>query len=125
MQKQTKMLPCLLTPDERIDSAVILSTKLQELSELEEQKKAEAAKFKLLMDALELEIEVLAHNVKTGTEDRPIECELVYNFPKRGMKSLIRLDTKETIEEWEMTDADKRDAANQLQTRIPMPEELD
>ncbi len=77
------------------------------------------------MDALETEIAILAHNVKTGTEERAIECELVFNLTKRGMKSLIRLDTMETIEELEMTDADKRDAANQLQTRIPMPDELD
>lgn len=34
--RQTKMLPCKLTQNEHIDTAVILSEKLQELAELEE-----------------------------------------------------------------------------------------
>lgn len=119
------MLPVVLTKDERIDSAVTLSEKLQELAELDEQRRAEASRFKMLMDALQTEIDVLAGNVKEGTEERPIECELVYNHPRRGLKSLIRLDSLKTVEEWEMTDVDKKRAADQMQTRIPMPEELE
>lgn len=125
MEKTTKMLPVVLTKDERIDSAVTLSEKLQELAELDEQRRAEASRFKMLMDALQTEIDVLAGNVKEGTEERPIECELVYNHPRRGLKSLIRLDSLKTVEEWEMTDVDKKRAADQMQTRIPMPEELE
>ncbi len=123
MEKIQRMLPCKLTQDEHIESAIILSEKLQELAGIEEEKKAANNIFKMKMDALETEIAILAENVKAGEEDREITCELVYNIPRRGMKSVVRLDTMETIEENDMTDADKRRAADQLQTRIPIPEE--
>lgn len=118
------MLACKLTQDEHIESAVLLSEKLQELAELEDERKAENARLKLKMDALETEIAILAGNVKAGEEDRQVECELVYHSPVRGMKQVIRLDTMEPIEESEMTDADKRQAADLLQTRIPIPDEI-
>jgi hypothetical protein len=96
-----------------------LTERLQVLNELEDERKREAQRLKFEMDAEETQVDYLAKCIREGVEEREVECEVVYNLPVRGMKQVIRLDSMEVVDEKEMTDQDKRRAADLLQTRIP------
>lgn len=114
-------LPVELTDDERLDLSIELSEKLNELEEIEAEKKEANATFKLKTDALESQVSRLGKSVRTGTEEREVECRWVHHSPVRGMKSLIRLDRQgdsAVVEEREMTDYDRAQAALELQ--LPM-----
>lgn len=119
-EKKTLMLPVQLTDEERLELAKALTDRLAKLKELEEERKREAQRLKFDMDAEETQVDYLAKCVSTGEEEREVECEVVYNLPVRGMKQVIRLDTMDVVDEKEMTDQDKRRAADLLQTRIPV-----
>ena len=118
MQIIKKMLPCELTDAEVLDIATEMSQKLEELDNVEAEKKAAAANFKLLTDALESEISIMAKSVRTKTEEREVDCEWVFNLPVPGMKQLIRLDTEEVVDEKDMTDMDKQMAADMKQYKM-------
>lgn len=118
-EKQTLMLPVHLTDSEKLEMAQQLTERLQSLNELEEERKREAQRLKFQMDAEETQVDYLARCIREGKEDREVECEIVYNLPVRGMKQVIRMDTMEVVDEKDMTDNDKRRAADLLQTRIP------
>jgi hypothetical protein len=118
-EKKTLMLPVALTDEEKLEMAKNLTERLQVLNELEDERKREAQRLKFEMDAEKTQVDYLAKCIREGMEEREVECEVVYNLPVRGMKQVIRLDSMEVVDEKEMTDQDKRRAADLLQTRIP------
>lgn len=119
MEKVERMLPCVLTEQDIMDMSQTLGEKIQEAEEIETEKKAAAASFKLQADALDAEISHLAKCVRTREEEREVACEWTYNVPRNGMKQLRRLDTFDVVDEKDMTDRDKSRAADLRQLRIP------
>lgn len=120
-ERTNRFLPVELTEDERMDIAIKLSENLAGLEKLEDEKKAKVAEIKLKTDALDAQISHQHKAVLTGTEEREVACEWVYNLPVRGMKSLIRLDNNQAVDEKEMTDWDRQQAAAELQLPLFSP----
>jgi hypothetical protein len=119
MEKVERMLLCELTEQDILDMSQTLGEKLLTLEELETEKKAAAANFKLTADALEAEVSQLGKCVRERKEERAVECEWVYHVPVNGKKQLRRLDTYDVVEEKDMSDKDKQRAADLRQLRLP------
>ena len=95
--KSEELLECVLTEKELLDKGGQLSKKNQERDRLEDEKKTITSEFKAKVDSCNAEIAKLALVVSSGRESRKIRCETRYNTPEHGMKSLVRLDTEETV----------------------------
>lgn len=72
-------LRCELTADEKVRKSVELADGVKELERLEAEKTANAKTFKDKIDQRKLENTNLAYDVRTGTEERPVEC---YEYPR-------------------------------------------
>jgi len=109
IQKYKERLECVLTPEELQQKGRELAEQSQSQQRLEEEKKAIVSDFKAKGDACTSAIGVLSLAISTRREYRQVDCELRYNEPQSGMKTRIRMDTKETIRSEQMTDDEKQD----------------
>lgn len=75
---------------------------IQTINELDAEKKEKAAAFTSKIKGLEETNSELAHLVNEGHEFRDVAVEIKYNYPKDGVKTLVRMDSNESWEE-EMT----------------------
>lgn len=85
-------LPCALSAHEKMLKADKLVDVLREVGKLEDAKKDAAAGFKQKIDGKNVEARILAGEIRTGAEFRPVEC---VERPRYGdmMVDLVRLDT--------------------------------
>jgi hypothetical protein len=113
---KTLMIPVALTDDEKIEAGENLTEALMMLRKLEEKKNFEMSLFKRQIKACNLDIQRLTDMLHNGTEDREVQCEVVYHMPVMGMKTIMRLDTNEPFDEKDMTAADKK-RADELMTQ--------
>jgi hypothetical protein len=91
-----KDLPVKLTEHEKLLKGAELVAAMHEIDQLEEQKKREG---KVLADAIKAKDEharELARTLRTGTEDRKVECTESKRFQDR-MVDTIRMDTFQII----------------------------
>ena len=110
MQKENKefLMQCFFTPDEKARMADEMAQKEQEKQSLQLALKETTAKIKAQLAEVEKTIHKDAANIRDGYEFREVECEVTYNVPARGQKSVLRSDTGETIV-MEMTKDEKAD----------------
>lgn len=106
IKKDKASLPCELTDDELIAKGEKLSKQEIELWAKQDEAKKSAKTFKTLIDAMQKIVEGLVAEIDTKKEYREVECEWRYGVPHESEKSLIRLDTFETVQieavqEWE------------------------
>lgn len=73
-------LRCELTAEEKVRKSVELAEGVREIERLEAEKKASAQAIKERIDGRKLENTNLAYDVRTGTEERPVECYEVPRF---------------------------------------------
>lgn len=83
----------------------LLANKVQEKESIEMSKKSANAVYKSQIDTVSQEINELATKVSNNYEYRDVACEVIYNQPRRGMKTYIRSDTGTVFTE-EMNDSD-------------------
>lgn len=107
--KISKVLNCKFTDAELKEIGMNLALANQEKERLEDQKKQSMSQYKSEQDAVDSKIRELAQKLARGSEDRRIECELLYNVPEEGKKTITRLDTKEVIETANMTEEELND----------------
>ena len=85
-------LRCELTAEEKVRKSIELAEGVREVERLEAEKTANAKAFKDRLDARKLENTNLAYDVRTGTEERPVEC---YEVPRYDdlQVDIMRTDT--------------------------------
>ncbi len=86
------MLDCTLTDQEKIERGEALSTMVQDLKALEEEKKAVGTEFKERIDNKAFEARYLAKVIKQGYEERVVEVDEVKDH-KRRVVEIFRTDT--------------------------------
>lgn len=72
-------------------------------------KKAYNAGIREAVKANETEMKTLSRKIATGMEERQVRCEIRYNTPHPGWKTVVRLDTGETVDAQEMSEAERQD----------------
>jgi DNA segregation ATPase FtsK/SpoIIIE-like protein len=95
-----------LTETEIVTRARALSDVLNAATELEDEMKKEAAKYKDQIKGKEVEARRLSHIVKTGDEEQDKEVLIEYHTPAVGCKRTSILDTGEEISVEKMTEAE-------------------
>jgi len=113
---KTLMLPVALTDEQKIEAGESLTNALMRLRELEEEKNFEMSLFKRQIKACNVDIQRLTEMLHNGSEEREVQCEVVYHMPVMGMKTIMRLDTNEPFDEKDMSAADKK-RADELMTQ--------
>lgn len=93
------------TEAEAHDLAVELAESTKELRKIDEAKKKATKEFTIQMKGVKVVIDELSVKVADGFEYRDVACEVEYNKPQQGQKTLTRTDTGEQLTE-SMTDED-------------------
>jgi hypothetical protein len=99
-------LKCLLTDVQKIRTAEALARSLQDRETLEEEKKQQAHEFAERMDGMNKSIKKAFITLQNGYEYRWISCKVLYNDPKAGEKTLVRIDTGEVVRVEDMSFAE-------------------
>jgi hypothetical protein len=87
-----------------------LAREAQTVFTLREQKKESTASFGVLIAEANGRVAGLTHKINEGYEMRDTECRVLPDVPRRGMKSIMRLDTGEIVREEAMTAEEMQDA---------------
>ena len=107
--KITKILNCVFTTEELKEIGVQLALENQRKERLEDQKKQSQSQFKSEIDAADAKIKSLAQKLARGSEDREIECDVLFNTPEEGKKTVRRGDTGEVVCTQPMTESEMND----------------
>lgn len=111
--------------DEKIENAKQLAEALSESDRIDADLERVKADFKARTSTVEAKIGALRDKVTSGYEMRETKCEWRFDNPKRGKKTLYRLDTKEAVETVDMSEADKQGELPppaEKPTQTPAPE---
>lgn len=95
-EREKRNLRVKMTDDERREVGVELACLLNEICNLEEEKKSVAQAAKREIDRKKIEAASLAHDVSSGAFIRLVDCQWTMNKAKRSWE-LIRLDTHEIV----------------------------
>lgn len=98
-KKETRSLFRPLSEDETQEMTKNLTDNLMQIDSLTEEKKATAKQFKTQIDTLHDHNSNLAKWLNDKGRDLDTAVEVVYNWPKDGVKTITRMDTHEAWEE--------------------------
>lgn len=100
MEKTTtiRSLKYIYSEEERVNLSVDLANCNNKLTELENEKKTYVSQAAAAINEQKERITGLSNKVANGYEFRDVECEVTFNKPKNGRKTIVRMDTGE---EWE------------------------
>ena len=107
--KTTRILNCRSTTDDLKEIGIKLALENQRKERLEDEKKQSMSQYKSEIDAADAKIKSLAQKLARGSEDREIECDILFNTPEEGKKTVKRGDTGEVIQMLDMTEAELND----------------
>lgn len=79
------------------DLSMNLAKTVQDLAQVEADKKATNAGFKGQIDEHKSNISDLSSKISNGYEFRDVECEVIYHKPENGKKTIIRSDNGKAI----------------------------
>ena len=112
-KKEERQLRCLFTNTEMLE----LGKKAAELANLrdrqQEDAKAVVKQLKAKVDATEAQLAEVFGKMTTGYEYRQIICTIQYDKPVSGKKTVVRMDTLETVEVEQM-------GLSELQAELPL-----
>jgi len=100
---------CRLTISELEEESKKLTELITEKAMLGARKKAAAKEFNEQIKNLEREIDEQVPIVADREKKKKVLCQIKYNSPKPGMKTITKQDTGEFLAEIEMTDDEKQD----------------
>jgi hypothetical protein len=83
--------------EELLEIAKTLARETQEFAAPEDRKKQVMSDFKAQLDAKATDVALLSRKVSNGHEYRMIGCEVRFNDPMKGKKTVIRMDTGEIV----------------------------
>ena len=89
---RTMMLDCKLTDEEKIERGMSLSTIVQDLKTLEEEKKVVGTEYKERIDNKAFEARHFAKVIKQGFEERVVEVDEIKDHARRVIET-FRTDT--------------------------------
>lgn len=107
-QSLTRSLRVLFTDKERLELGKQLAEESQKLEQIADDKKTVVADFKSRQTAAEAKIASLSQQVANGYQVKEVKCEMRFDTPEAGKKTLVRLDTSETVEVADMLDIEKQ-----------------
>jgi hypothetical protein len=103
---ETRLLPVRLTDGEKLVRGKQMSRAELDIKALEEEKKTVTARYKPQIDELKAQIQKLAREVDTGTQDRLVEVTWERD-EATGVMKLHRVDTGDIVEHRPMTISEK------------------
>lgn len=119
LPKKTKAnVKVLYTDAERMEIADRLARANVAKVQLEEQKKTVDADLKARIEEQSEAIQRESRKLMSGYEYRDVECEITYDTPQPGWKTVARVDTGEIVRQAPMTEAE-------LQAELPLAPALD
>ena len=92
-----------LTQAELVDAGKRLAESTTTLIQLEDEKTKVQSDFKAKITKQQAEISLLSSLVKSGYEFRDVTCKVMFNQPEEGKKTIVRLDTNQTVKVEPMT----------------------
>ncbi len=98
LKKERNLLPVQLTESEFRDRAQKLANCSRELALLEAEQEEVKGRWKATKAEIENRGSLLAHVVRTGTENRPVMCEHQADFDA-GTLSVVRMDDGTVVQE--------------------------
>ena len=107
--KQEELLECILTDKELMIKADELARLNQEKTRLDNEKKATVSEFAAKINTCDAGISRLSLAISTKRESRTVDCEIRYNDPNEGIKTIVRLDTGDNVRQLVMTENEKSD----------------
>lgn len=111
-----RSLICTLTDEERRNYGIKLATTLEDIENVEAEKKRSADHFKDRVGGLQATADDLRRKVSTGQEWRDVECVVKFCEPDKAHKQIVRTDTGEVVSTEIMTESDK-------QLKLPIADE--
>lgn len=123
----TRALRCNFDASSMAEIAKKLASEVTEIQTIEEEKKVSNSAYKSRIDAHTEEMNSLASRYNKGHELKDIECDIRYNDPESGKKTIYRMDTAEPVETLEMSWEEKQDELqlNILPADEPTPDAVD
>ncbi len=103
-----RSLPCELTDEEKQSRGKYLADLEYAKVEIERSKKIAMERFKDELTVTELAIEKLVVVIRSGIEDREVECSWKTDW-KTMLKSLTRLDTNEVVQTMTVPESDRQE----------------
>lgn len=107
--KTKRILNCKFTTEELKEIGVKLALENQRKERLQDSLKQASAQFKSEITESESTIRSLAQKLARGSEDREIECDILFNTPEEGKKTVKRGDTGEVVQVQDMTESELND----------------
>ena len=102
------------TPEELTGLSQDLARDTAKMAELEDARKMAMSQFKAEIDACHARANLNAEHIRTGKEMRMIDCEVDYDTPKPGKKTITRTDTGERLKVMNMDEWEKQDELPQI-----------
>lgn len=118
-KKETRSLDHIFSEEEIKTMTDSLTEQMLKVVELQQEKKDNAAGYKRAIDSLMEQNNNLATWLHAGKREQSTAVEVLYNYPKDGIKTITRMDTYEQWEE-EMGNWD-----NTLDNNVPLTEDDD
>jgi hypothetical protein len=105
------------------DLSLQLAGKTKDVASLVKKKKSVTSQCTAEINAAESMCAVLSNQVADGYEHRDVECEVIFNQPANGKKTIIRKDSNTLVGVEEMSKYDW-DKLNEEATLFPLDENL-
>ena len=101
----TENLKCMFTEAELKEKAIHLAQECRSMEDVEKEKKQVMQDFNAKLAAHSAKVGLLSNNINNGYEYRYVKCDVIYDRPVAGKKTIIRQDTflPETVKVENMT----------------------
>ncbi len=117
-KNEKRHLPHEFTPEELRTLGDELANETMNLQNIESEKKSVVSQYKSKMDEIKAKIQTISANIAARREFRWTDCEVRFNEPKTGKKTVVRMDNGSTVEVANMT-------PEEMQLKINLPEAVD
>ena len=112
MNTEKRMLRYNFTPEEHLANCDDLARLFDQQTELESSHRSIKAQLKEAEEEINARLGRHVRFVRDKYDHRPIECTWLLDNPSPGRKSLVRLDTNDTVEIRVMEDWEKQQTLN-------------
>lgn len=102
---EKRSLSCKLSDEELLEAGDNLATLNHDYSNVDNEKKADAAKYTAKLNDLKAEIDVISLKISAKQELRDVEC-IVHIYPKAHRKEVERTDTNVVIAKEKLAQTD-------------------
>lgn len=100
--KEKRTLRYDFTADEVYELAMLNAQDIAKLESVEKEKSQQTAHYGAIIKEIKARLNKNSILITNGFENRDVDCEIYYNSPEPGKKTIIRLDTnKATVERME------------------------